>query len=119
MSTEQTQLLIDRYFDLMGRAADFAECFTPDVTWLVADTGEVIRGGDSVRDYIVGLHDTFEDSRTRRFLVGEDQVYLEGDCAAIPPEAGDRTHYCVAYDVQDDLISAMRCYGLGARHRGR
>ena len=119
MSTEQTQLVIDRCFEVMGRAEDFAECFTTDVTWLVADTGEVIRGGDAVRDYIVALHDTFEDSHTRKFLVGEDQVYLEGDCAAIPPEVGDRTHYCVAYDVRDGLISTMRCYGLGARHPGR
>jgi hypothetical protein len=29
MSLEQTQQTIDRYFDLMGRGGDFAECYTP------------------------------------------------------------------------------------------
>jgi hypothetical protein len=39
MSVEKTQRTLDRYFGLMGRDEDFAECFTADVTWVIADTG--------------------------------------------------------------------------------
>ena len=115
MSAEQTQRTMDRYFELMGRTADFGECYAPDVTWLVADTGEVITGTDSVRDYVVALHATFVDSHTSRYLVGDDHVYLEGDCAPAPPEPGERTRFCVAYDLVDGAITTMRCYGLGSR----
>ena len=41
-------------------------------------------------------------------------VYLEGDCAATDPSSNRRINYCIAYDMRDDLIAAMRCYGLGA-----
>ena len=76
MSIARTKHVIDRYSDLMGRQADFAESYSPDVTWLIADTGEVIQGADTVRDYIIGLHAALTDTRTRRFVVGEDSVYL-------------------------------------------
>lgn len=115
MSTEQTQRTIDRYFEMMGREADFAECFTEDVTWLIADTGEIVRNPCPVRDYIVALHAAMEDAHTSKFVVGEDDVYLEGDCAPTAPGTGNRTHYCIAYDMKDDQITAVRCYGLGAR----
>ena len=52
--------------------------------------------------------------RTRNFLVADDHAYLEGDCAAGHPRADERIHYCVAYDIDGGLITAMRCYGLGA-----
>lgn len=115
MSTEQTQRTIDRYFELMGQAADFAVCFTEDVTWLIAETGEVVHGPGAVRDYIVALHSIMEDARTSKFVVGQDDVYLEGDCAPMAPRTGNRTHYCIAYDMKDDQIEAVRCYGLGGR----
>ncbi|MET0780055.1 MAG: nuclear transport factor 2 family protein [Microbacterium sp.] len=118
MSTEQSQRTMDRYFDLMRRSADFGECYTPDVTWLVAETGEIVRGADSVRDHVIALHSTMVDAHTHTYVVGEDHVYLEGDCAADAPAVGARTSYCVAYDMQGAMISAMRCYGLGARSTG-
>ena len=109
MSAEQTQHTMDRYFQLMGEGADFGVCCAADVTWLVADTGEVISGPDAVRDYVVALHATFVDSHTRRYVVGDDHVYLEGDCEPAASEAGDRTRFCVAYDLADGAITAMRC----------
>jgi len=112
---EQAQAVIDHYFDLMGRDADFAECYSGDVTWLVADTEEVVQGPEEVRDYIMALHDRMADGHTNKLVVGADSAFLEGDCAATPTEPGDRTYYCVAYDIQDNLIVAMRCYGLGSR----
>jgi hypothetical protein len=65
MSTGETQRTIKRYFDLMGRGADFAECYRADVTWLIADTGQVVYGPDPVRDYINALHATLVDAQTR------------------------------------------------------
>ncbi|HEX5730087.1 nuclear transport factor 2 family protein [Microbacterium sp.] len=115
MSTDSTQSTMDRYFELMGREADFGTCYSSEVTWLIADTVEVISGPDAVRDYVVALHATFVDSHTRRYLIGDDHVYLEGDCEPISSEPGERTWFCVAYDLADGAITAMRCYGLGAR----
>ena len=112
MSVEKTQRTLDRYFGLMGRDEDFAECFTADVTWVIADTGEVIEGPDAVRDYIIALHARMADTQGRKSVVGDGYVYLEGDCAATVPSSGRRISYCIAYDMSDDLIAAMRCYGL-------
>ncbi len=118
MSSEQAQAVIDHYFELMGRDADFAECYSAEVTWLVADTGQVVRGPEAVRDFIIALHGRMTDGRTNKIVVGSDSAYLEGDCAATSTETGDRTYYCVAYDIQENLIVAMRCYGLGSRSTG-
>jgi hypothetical protein len=112
MSVEKTQRTLDRYFGLMGRDEDFAECFTADVTWVIADTGEVIEGPGAVRDYIIALHTRMADTQGRRSVVGDGFVYLEGDCAATFPTGDRRINYCIAYDMRDDLIAAMRCYGL-------
>jgi ketosteroid isomerase-like protein len=111
VSTEQTQRIIDRYFDLMGKDEDFTACCTRDVTWLVADTGEVVEGRQPVRDYINALHATMADAQTRHLVVGEDSVYLEGDCADPASADGARLRYCIAYDLRQDQIGAMRCYG--------
>jgi hypothetical protein len=62
MSLEQTQRTIDRYFDLMGRAGDFARCYTTNVTWTTTDTGEKVRGPSSVRDFIVALHNNMSEA---------------------------------------------------------
>ena len=111
MSTEQTQRTIDRYFDLMGKDEDYGVCWTDDVTWLVADSGEVITGPALVRSYLDALHATMADAQTRHLVVGEDSVYLEGDCVDPASADGGRLRYCIAYDIRQDLISAMRCYG--------
>ena len=96
----------------MGRDEDFAECFTPDVTSVIAGTGELIEGANAVRDYIIALHTRMADTQGRKSVVGDGFVYLEGDCAATVPSSGRRISYCIAYDMRDDLIAAMRCYGL-------
>jgi hypothetical protein len=111
---EDSNALIDRYFTVMGSGGDFSECFTDDVTWAV-DEGLEIRGKSAVRDYIVDLHARkgaqLSDGRTRRIAVSEDAAYLEGD--RIDPRTAEpaRFFYCVAYDLKDSRISAMRCYG--------
>lgn len=110
-TTERTQRVIAHYFDLMGRDADFSESYTADVTWLMADTGELVEGPDAVRSYLTALHSTMVHGQTRKLAVGHDFVYLEGDCADGPAGGDARIRYCVAYDVEGDLIKAMRCYG--------
>jgi SnoaL-like protein len=110
VSKEQTRQTIDRYFTLMGDDADFAECYTADVTWLTADSGILVEGAKAVRDYLLVLHGGLVDSQTRQLVIGDDTAYLEGDCAA-PDSDGGRIPFCVAYDLRGDRISAMRCYG--------
>ena len=119
MTVADTKRTIDRCFDLMGPGIDFDACYAADVTWLVADTGEAIEGAHSVRDYVVALHGSLTAMRTRQLVVGDDSVYLERDCAAQSPGAVGRTHYCMAYDVRDDLIAAIRCYGVGGSVEGQ
>lgn len=114
MSIEQTQHAIDRYFDIMGRNGDFASCYTADVTWITIDTGERIDGPDAVREYVIALHRNMRDMKTRRFVIGDGNVYL-GDCADSVTETDNRIRYCIAYDIRDDLIVAVRCYGPLAR----
>ena len=113
VTVEQTQQILDRYFGLMGKDEDFAVCFTADVTWLVAETKEVIKGPHVVRDYITALHSRMVDGQGSRTVVGDDFVYLEEDRAATVPAAG-RINYCIAYEMTDELIARIRCYGLSA-----
>ena len=115
MSIDHTQEAMHRYFDLMGEGADFAECYTADVSWLVADSGEIIQGAAAVRDYVIALHASRADWRTHTYVVGPDHVYLEGDCADVGSDHNARTRYCVAYDVEEGRIHAMRCYGFDYR----
>ncbi len=69
MSVEQTQQTLDRYFGLMGKDEDFAECLTADVTWLIADTEDVIQGPDAVRDYIIACTREWWTSRVANPLL--------------------------------------------------
>ena len=115
MSLAQTQQTITRYFDLMGGGGDFAECYTTDVTWTTTDTGDEVRGPSSVRDYIVTLHNNMFDAQTRRIVVSDGHASLGCDCVQAPTDGSSRIFYCVAYDIVDGRITAMRCYGPIAR----
>lgn len=106
MSVEQTRRTLDRYFGLMGNDEDFAECFTTDVTWLVADTGELIQGPQSVRDYIIALHLRMVDSQGRQTVIGEDSVYLEG---IAPPRFLTAPESTTALPMTCEMTSLPRC----------
>ena len=45
---------MDRYFEAMGAEDDFSRFFDDDVTWLMVDNGQTVRGPGPVRDYILG-----------------------------------------------------------------
>ena len=111
MSLERTQQTMNHYFEVMDRGGDFAEFYTADVTWTTTDTGQDVRGPSSIRDFIVALHNNMSDAQTRRIGVSDRHAYLEGDCLEAPTGTNSRISYCVAYDVVDDRIAAMRCYG--------
>ena len=95
----------------MSRGGDFGECYTADVTWTKTDTGDQIHGSSAVRDYLVGLHNNMFDAQTRRIVVSDGHAYLEGDWLGAPTGRSSRIFYCVAYDIIDGRITAMRCYG--------
>jgi hypothetical protein len=50
------------------------------------------------------------DAQTRRIVVSDGLAYLDGDCVQAPSGANGRIYYCVAYDIVDHRIAAMRCY---------
>ena len=109
MPFEQTQRTMVRYFDEMD-GGDLARVLATDATWTTAETGALIHGSVAVRDYIDALHHLMLDTQTRPLVVGEDTAHLEGDCL-VSPDGITRTAWCLAYDVAEDKITAMRLYG--------
>ena len=110
MSVDQTQQVIDRYFEVMG-GGDFSQSYVDEVTWTMLDAGAEIRGAAAVRDYVIALHAQMSDVHTRRIVVSDNAAYLEGDCVNAQDKGAPRIAYCVVYDVTGDRITAMRCYG--------
>jgi len=110
VSVEQTRRTMDRYFAALD-GGDFARVFVDEVTWITADTGDLVHGRTAVRDFIIALHGQMSDSQVRKFVVSDGAAYLEGDCLDARMVTGDRIAYCVAYDVEGDWISAVRAYG--------
>jgi hypothetical protein len=49
-----------------------------------------VHGHYSVRDYIIDLHATMVDARTRKLIVGEENAYLEDGCASTAPGTSHR-----------------------------
>jgi SnoaL-like domain len=111
MGEQATKEVMDRYFERMGAGEDFSDCYTSDVTWKTFDDGSQVQGPGPVREFLVALHGNMVDAQTRKLIFADSTAYLEGDCA--DPRTGgiNRVAYCVAYDVTEDKITAMRCYG--------
>ena len=111
MSVSTTQSVIDRYFKAMGSDQDFSRFFADDVTWLMVDSGQEVRGPAPVRDYILELHNRMLSGQQRSLVVTDGHAYLEGHSVNAGDGNGSGLAYCLVYDVSDDRISAMRCYG--------
>jgi hypothetical protein len=56
MSVDETQKVINGYFQVMGAQGDFSQFYADDVTWTMVDAGAETRGAAAVRDYVVALH---------------------------------------------------------------
>lgn len=111
MSVEQTQKLLDLYFNAMGNDRDFSEFYTDDVSWVMVDSGQEVHGPTAVRDYILELHSKMFDHEQRDLDVSDGHAYLEGSAVAEPGGTGPRFTYCLVYDFDAERISATRCYG--------
>jgi len=110
VSVSNTRSVMNRYFEAMGAEEDFSRFFDDDVTWLMVDSGQEVRDPGPVRDYILELHNRMLSGHQRDLVVTDGHAFLEGYSV----NAGGRESglaFCLVYDVSDDRISAMRCYG--------
>jgi hypothetical protein len=111
VSISTTRRVMDRYFAAMGAGEDFSVFFDPKVTWLMVDTGQEVRGPGPVRDYVLELHQKMVGGEKSELVVTADHAFLEGHSVNATSEPGSGLAFCLVYDVGDDRISALRCYG--------
>ena len=109
MPSQRTRQVMNDYFTAMGRG-QFHQFFTDDVTWTTVENHAVVQGRFEVQDHIVALHARMFDVQTRQLVIADENAYIEGSCASITRH-GERTFYCVAYDLDDTRIASMRAYG--------
>jgi predicted ester cyclase len=121
MSTTTTRDVMDQYVQALLEGGDFARFFAPDVVWTTMETGEQIRGRDSVEDAILYFHVRAFQAQPElvRLLVDERSAMVEavfdathtGDFFGIAPTGAHvRLPYVVSYDVEDGAITALRAY---------
>ena len=115
MSVDATRALMDRYFAAMGAGQDFAPFYADDATWTMVDSGQVVRGAPAVRDYVLDLHARMRGGSQGPLVVAHGLALLEGDSVEPPDGAGPGLFYCLVFEVREDRISAVRCYGSPAR----
>lgn len=111
MSLAESSDVMHQYFAAMGRGEDFSVSFTEDVTWLMVDSGQEVRGASAVRDYILELHDKMVSQQGGELAVSDNHAYLEGLSVHTQEVGGPTYSYCLVYDLEGARISAMRCYG--------
>jgi hypothetical protein len=78
-------------------------------------TGQEVRGARPVRDYILELQSRMLSGSQSELVVGDGRALLGGSQVNAADEGGTGLAYCLVYDVGDDRISEMRCYGTLAR----
>ncbi len=121
MSAAQTESTLNAYMDVLLSGGDFASFFSDDVVWTTMETGEEIRGRDSVRDFIIGIHTQLFDAsvEVRGLVVADGSAVLEAvfvgkqiaEFAGIPATGAEvRLPYTVVYDVTGEQITALRAY---------
>ncbi|MGY1604013.1 ester cyclase [Geodermatophilus sp. SYSU D00815] len=121
MSDVETREVMEAYLRALLDRADFAAFFAPDVLWTTMETGEQLQGRDAVRDLIVAFHTQLFDARPELHgLVFGDGVAMaearfvgthRGDFAGVPATGRQvDVPYCMAYDVRDGAITALRAY---------
>ena len=111
MSVHSTHRLFERYFAAMNADEDFSQFYTEDVTWVMVDSGQEVRGAAAVRDHILDLHSRMRGGNQRPLALTDSLALLEGDSINLEDGEGPGLSYCLVYDVSGDRIGAMRCYG--------
>jgi ketosteroid isomerase-like protein len=121
MGEDTTRQVMDDYLHALLDGADFSRFFAPDVVWTTMETGEEVRGRDAVRDLIGSLHREVFEARPElvSLVTGDGIAILEavfdgthtGTFAGIARTGAHvRLPYCMAYDVSDGAITALRSY---------
>jgi len=121
MSVAQTESTLNAYMDVLLSGGDFASFFSDDVVWTTMETGEEIRGRDSMRDFIISIHTQLFDAsvEVRRLVVADGSAVLEAvfvgkqtaEFAGIPATGAEvRLPYTVIYEVTGEQITALRAY---------
>jgi hypothetical protein len=115
VSIPTTRSVMEAYFAAMIADEDFSKFYDEDVTWLMVDSGQEVHGAGPVRDYIMELHGRMLSGSQRELVLTDGHALLEGSDVNAADEGGPGLAYCLVYDVGDNRISAMRCYGTLAR----
>jgi steroid delta-isomerase-like uncharacterized protein len=121
VSLDSTQRTMRGYVDALVGDGDISPFLAEDVAWTTTETGDEVRGRETVREFIRSFHTGMFRARpeVRRLAVADGVAVLEADFvgrhtgtfAGIPPTgAAVRLPYCVVYDVADGVITAMRAY---------
>jgi steroid delta-isomerase-like uncharacterized protein len=121
MSVEATSKTMRSYLDALVARGDFADYFTDDVTWTTIGTEQNVQGREPVRDFLIWMHTHAFDAhpKVKTLVVGDGQAVLEADFVGTHtgeflgmPATGKSVQvpYCVAYDLRDDKIAALRAY---------
>jgi predicted ester cyclase len=121
MADDGTRRVMDAYLEALRSGGDFASFYAPDVVWTFMEDGGQVHGRDAVRNVVVGMHtQSFAaHPEVRGLLVGDGTAMLEavfagthtGEFMGIPATGLEvRKPYCVAYDVAEGSITALRAY---------
>ena len=119
MSLDATTQTMNGYMQALLNRGDFGQFFAEDVIWTTAETGDQVQGREAVRDFIVAFHTRLFDAHPelKRLTIADGAAYAEavfvgthtGKFAGIAPTgAALRLPYCMAYDVGEEGISALR-----------
>jgi predicted ester cyclase len=121
MADTSAREVMEGYLAALADRSDFSVFFAPDVRWTTMETGDEVVGREAVRDFIVSFHTKLFDARPElvNLVVGDGTALLEarfigthtGEFAGVP-QTGAQVDlpYCVAYDISDGLITALRAY---------
>jgi predicted ester cyclase len=121
MSVEETQLTMNGYLKALLDRTDFERYFATDVVWTTMETGDVVRGREAVRDFIVALHVQLFDAHPEvEFItVADGSACLEAvfvgkqiaEFAGIAAQGAQvRLPYCVCYSLENKMITELRAY---------
>jgi steroid delta-isomerase-like uncharacterized protein len=121
MAATESERTIRAYLEALLSGGDFADFFTEDVVWTTMETGEELRGRETVRDFITGLHRVYFDATpevtavtTAAGTAAIEAVFVGkhiAEFAGVPATGSSvRLPYSVSYDLADDKITALRAY---------
>ena len=121
MLAQTTERLIDDYLSELIDRGNYARHFAEEATFAIMGTDHEAEGRSAVEQMIRYLHEEVFDATVecKNRFAAESHATLEaefvgthiGDFAGIAPtHRSVRVPYSVVYDVENELISALRVY---------